>query len=153
LGKDAEAEELISSMKSSFEDIMARAAEKAGDKRATIYFEVSPLEYGLWTSGTGTFMDEIATMLGLENIFSDVSGWAKISQEQVIDRNPDFIVTSAMSYGVGLSPDEEIYTRAGWQEMTALVNNRVFMADSDSITRPGPRLVEAAETLYAQVYE
>ena len=29
-------------------------------------------------------MDEIATMLGLKNVFADVTGWAEISEEQVL---------------------------------------------------------------------
>lgn len=64
-----------------------------------MYFEVSPLEWGLWTAGKNTFMDELATLCGVTNAFADVDGWAEISEEQVLDRNPDFIVTNTMYYG------------------------------------------------------
>ena len=33
--------------------------EKSKNEGKTVYFEVSPLQYGLWTAGKGTFMDEI----------------------------------------------------------------------------------------------
>ncbi len=150
VGKTAEADALVAEMKQGFADIEAKV-EKS-DTPKTVYFEVSPLEWGLWTSGSNTFMDEIATMLGLENAFADVDGWAEISEEQVLERDPDYIVTSAMYFGEGPEPDEEILGRTGWQDLKAVKAGQVFLADNDSITRPGPRLVQAAETLYGQVY-
>lgn len=151
-GKTTEAEALISNMKASFDDIRTKAAEAKGDEEKTVYFEVSPLEYGLWTAGTDTFMDELATMLGLTNIFADVSGWAEISEEQVLQRNPDYIVTNAMYFGDGEKPEEEILGRAGWDSITAIANGKVFNADADAVSRPGPRLVDAAQMLYDFVY-
>ncbi len=108
---------------------------------------MSPLEYGLWTAGKGTFMNELAEMLGLENIFADVDGWAEISQEQVIARNPDLIVTVTMYFGDGPTPAEEISARAGWADVSAVKNGRILTADSNAMTRPGPRLTEAAQDL------
>ena len=118
----------------------------------TVYFEVSPLEYGLWTAGKGTFMDELAQMIGLKNAFEDVEGWAAISEEQVLERDPDYIVTISMYYGEGPTPVEEIMGREGWQELKAVKNEAVFNADSNEVSRPGPRLVDAAQALYDFVY-
>ncbi|MFV0413947.1 MAG: ABC transporter substrate-binding protein [Oscillospiraceae bacterium] len=148
-GKSAEAAELANSMKQGFAAIAKKAT---GDGSKTIYFEVSPLEYGLWAAGSGTFMDELATMLGLTNAFADVEGWGEVSQEQVIERNPDYIVTTTMYFGEGPAPEEEIAGRAGWQNITAVANGAVFNADSNETARPGPRLVNAAEALYEFVY-
>lgn len=96
-GKQAEAASIVESMQKTFDEIKANA----GDGTKTVYFEVSPLQYGLWTAGSGTFMDEIANMLGLTNCFADVTGWGEISEEQVLERNPDYIVTISMYYGEG----------------------------------------------------
>ncbi len=150
VGMNDEATKLVESMKTSFEQIRSKAT---GDGTKTVYFEVSPLQYGLWTAGSGTFMDEIAAMLGLKNAFADISGWAEISEEQVIERNPDYIVTISMYYGDGPTPVEEIVAREGWQNITAIKENRVFNSDSNAISRPGPRLVDAAEALFKFVYE
>lgn len=144
VGKEKEAADLIEKMKKGFEKI-TDSAEK--DLNKTVYFEVSPLEYGLWTAGGGTFMDEIAGMLGVKNIFSDVSGWAEISQEQVIERNPDYIVTIFMGMEGQKSPAEEIMSRKGWEGISAVKSGKVITIDSDEISRPGPRLVDAAEGL------
>ncbi|NLB62153.1 MAG: ABC transporter substrate-binding protein [Clostridiales bacterium] len=149
-GKNAAAESMVSNMKADFAQIANMAT---GDGTKTIYFEVSPLEWGLWTAGKNTFMSEIANMLGFKNAFEDIDGWAAISEEQVIARNPDYIVTVTMYYGAGPHPVDEIKNRAGWEDMQAILNNHVFLADSDTMTRPGPRLVEGATALYEFIYE
>lgn len=148
-GKNDEAAALIAGMKDSFAAIAAKAE---GDGSKTVYFEVSPLEYGLWTAGKGTFMDELAQMIGLKNAFEDVDGWAAVSEEQVLERDPDYIVTISMYYGEGPTPVEEIMGREGWQELKAVKNEAVFNADSNEVSRPGPRLVDAAQALYDFVY-
>ena len=150
VGKDVEAEALVAEMKAGFESVKAKVP--ASDAPKTVYFEVSPLEYGLWTAGKGTFMNELAEMLGLKNVFEDVNGWAEISQEQVIARNPDLIVTVTMYFGEGPKPDEEILTRAGWEGITAVKEGKILTADSNAMTRPGPRLTEAAQSLYDFAY-
>jgi len=131
---------------------MADRASLSGEGKKTVYFEVSPLEYGLWTAGADTFMNEIADILGMENIFADVSGWAEVSQEQVIAKDPDYIFTIAMSYGNGPKPEEEILGRSGWENIKAIKEKTVYTIDSNSISRPGPRLADAAEELYNILY-
>ena len=147
-GKNKEAAALISQMKDAF----AQIADKAENTGKTVYFEVSPLQYGLWTAGANTFMDELATMCGLTNAFADVDGWGEISEEQVLSRDPDYIVTITMYFGDGPRPEEEIKSRKGWEELKAVVNDQILGADNDEISRPGPRLMDAARTLYQFVY-
>ena len=147
MGKDAEAEALAANMQAAF----AAIAEKAENTGKTVYFEVSPLQWGLWTAGKGTFMDELATLCGLTNAFADVDGWAAISEEQVLERDPDYIVTITMYYGEGPTPIEEIKGRAGWDALKAVQNDDILNADSNEISRPGPRLTDAAQTLYTFV--
>lgn len=149
LGKNEEAATVINDMKATFSEVTEQAK---GDGTETVYFEVSPLEYGLWTAGADTFMDEIATMLGLKNCFSDVSGWGEISEEQVLERNPDYIVTIQMYFGEGPTPTEEILSRAGWENVAAVANNKILNLQNDELSRPGPRLAEGARLLYDFVY-
>ena len=149
MGKDAEAAAIIENMKTTFADIQAQAT---GDGSQTIYFEVSPLEYGLWAAGSHTFMDEIAQMLGLTNAFADVEGWGEISEEQVLERNPDFIVTISMYFGEGPTPVEEIQGRAGWENVTAVKEGKILNLANNELSRPAPRLAEGAEMLYDFVY-
>ena len=145
MGKEDEAAAVIDEMKSTFENIQAEAD---GSEEKTVYFEVSPLEYGLWAAGSGTFMDEIATMVGLKNCFGDVEGWAEISEEQVIERDPDFIVTITMYFGEGPTPEEEIMSRPGWQDITAVKNGAILNLQNNELSRPTPRLMDGAQMLY-----
>ena len=149
MGKEENAAAVIESMQSTFAAIQEQST---GDGSQTIYFEVSPLQYGLWTAGTNTFMDEIAAMLGLTNCFADVEGWGEISEEQLLERNPDFIVTITMYFGEGPTPEEEILARPGWENVTAVKNNAILNLQNNELSRPAPRLADGAQMLFDFVY-
>ena len=153
VGKEAEAEAVVKTMKDTFAELHDKAAAKAGGEQKSIYFEVSPLEYGLWTAGTDTFMDEVAGLLCLRNIFDDVTWWAEISEEQVLERNPDYILTVGMYFGDGPTPIESILSRPGWDSITAVRNEAILNLTGDELSRPGPRLADGARILYEFVYE
>lgn len=144
LNRQEKATALVEEMKEGFEDLRQRAIDNQGK---SVYFEVSPLQYGLWTGGKGTFMEEVSQVLSLDNAFGDVEGWAQISEEQVLERNPYVIVTTTMYFGEGPLPSEEVLSRPAWQNIDAIKNKRVFDGDSDMLTRPGPRLLEGAQQL------
>lgn len=146
MGREAEADAVIASMQETFDQVKRENSGK------TIYFEVSPLQYGLWTAGAGTFMNEIAEMIGLTNCFADVNGWAEISEEQVLSRNPDYIVTISMYYGEGPTPTEEIMARAGWENVTAVKNGAILNLANNELSRPANRLADGAQMLYDFVY-
>ena len=151
-GKEKESAILISDMKNVFSELQGKAAAAGGEEK-TIYFEVSPLEYGLWTAGAGTFMNEVAELIGLRNIFGDVEDWAEVSEEQVIERDPDYIMTVGMYFGDGPTPIESILTRPGWENITAIKNKAILNLTEDELSRPGPRLADGARMLYEFVYE
>lgn len=144
LGKEEQAAAIIDGMKAQFAEIEANKL----DGEQTIYFEVSPLQWGLWTAGGGTFMNEIAEMMGLKNCFGDLDGWAQISEEQVLERNPDYIMTITMYSGEGPTPEEEIMSRAGWENVTAVKNGAILNLQNDELSRPAPRLADGAKMLY-----
>ena len=149
MDKNEEAQALVMEMQDTFSQIQESST---GDGSETVYFEVSPLEYGLWAAGSNTFMDEISQMLGLTNAFSDVSGWAEISEEQVLQRAPDYIVTISMYFGDGPTPEEEILSRAGWENIPAVKNGQILNLQNNELSRPGPRLKDGAQMLYDFVY-
>ncbi|WP_099203378.1 ABC transporter substrate-binding protein [Miniphocaeibacter massiliensis] len=149
LGKDKEANDLVKEMKNGFDELAKKVSK---EEEKTIYYETSPLEFGIWTAGKNTFMNDIANVLGLKNIFEDVDGWAEVSQEQVIERNPDYIVSIAMNSDEGIKPTDEIMTRDGWKDIVAVKNKNVFLLDADELSRPGPRLVDGAKALYNAIY-
>lgn len=145
IGKEAAGETLIADMQNTFDQIESKA-EKS---EKTIYFEVMPLQWGLWTAGAHTFMDELARICGMKNAFGDIADWQPISQEQVIERDPDYIV---LVTGMGATAPEEVMSRSGWQDVKAVQNQAIYNADFYMMTRPGPRLKDAALGLYEFLY-
>nr|MBR4279631.1 ABC transporter substrate-binding protein [Clostridia bacterium] len=141
IGRSDQAQALVAEMMRTFAD----AAAKSEKTDKTIYFEVMPLEWGLWSAGAGTFMHELAEICGMKNAFADVNGWQAISQEQVIERSPDYIV---LVTGMGEAAVDEVMARAGWENITAIKNGAVYNADSYAMTRPALRLAEAVVDLY-----
>ena len=148
-GTEQAAEIITDSMKKAFEELAEKSKDKEG---GSVYFEVSPLEYGLWAAGKGTFMNEIAQMLGLKNVFDDVDFWGEVSEEQVIERNPDYIVTITMYFGEGPTPEEEILSRKGWENVPAVKNKAILNLTDNELSRPVPRLADGARMLYEFVY-
>lgn len=149
MGKEDEAAGVIDGMKDTFDTLSKEAEGKEG---GSVYFEVSPLEYGLWTAGKNTFMDEAAKMIGLTNCFEDVDGWGEISEEQVLERNPDYIVTITMYFGEGPTPEEEIAGRKGWDSVNAVKNGKILNLSGNELSRPSPRLADGVQMLYDFVY-
>lgn len=148
-GKEKEAEALVKKMKDEFDNI---TREVEGKVPPTVYVEVSPLEWGLWTCGKNTFIQELLDIVGARNVFEDVEGWVEVSEEQVISRNPDFILTTASPLTGIDDPVGEISSRANWSGLDAVKNQRIRMLESDMITRPGPRLLDAAKELVKILY-
>lgn len=147
--KEDESAALIEDMKAVFDEYKEKASEI--DEKHSVYYEISPLEFDLWTGGKNTFFDELGEIVGLDNIFNDVEGWSVVSEEEVIDRNPEFIITSSYPSG-DMSAEEEIMSRENWKNIDAVSNSKVFSVDNDEFTRPGPRLRNAVKVLFENVY-
>lgn len=145
MGREENAESVIADMQGTFEKIHSSVTNEG----KTIYFEVSPLQYGLYSAGSGTFMDELAEICGLVNVFHDTEGWPAVNEETVIAKMPDYIVSIA---GMGDASVNEILGRKGWEEVPAVKLRQVYNADSNAIARPGPRLKDAALELYSFIY-
>lgn len=149
MGREAEAAQVVAEMKSCLDELAAAAQGESGK---TVYFEVSPLQYGLWAAGHGTFMNEVAELIGLKNIFDDVDGWGEVSEEQVIERDPDCIVTIGMYFGEGPTPEEEIASRTGWENVSAVRSGCILNMQNNELSRPTPRVAEGAKLLFDFVY-
>lgn len=145
-GNEDKAKEIINGMKQKLEGIVSKVSTIDTKKR--VYLEISPSP-DIWTAGSGTFQDELLKLIGVENIFGDVEGWASVSEEVVISSKPDIILTTV---GYAPEPEKEILARSSWQEIPAIKNNHVYYVDSDLTTRPGPRIVDGVEVLFQAIY-
>ena len=131
---------------SQFEARVARIEEamaKRGDGPSVFQDDGS-----LWTPGPDTLIGEVFDLLKLRNIAHDVSGYAQLSPEIIVERDPEIIIAS---YGDAISGDP------AFKDLAAVKNNRVFIPSSDALSIAGPRFVggieEMAEWIYPGILE
>ena len=136
-GTDARAEAIIGDMEKEIEEINMRA--RASSQYKTVYFEISAAPY-LYSSGGGTFLNEMIELVCAENILAGQDSWLSVSEETVIDKNPDVIFTNVNYID---DPIGEIKSRPGWGVITAAAENQVFYIDTDSSSRPNEFIVKA----------
>ncbi|MFC9600469.1 ABC transporter substrate-binding protein [Peribacillus butanolivorans] len=118
------------------------------DEKEQTYFEISPAPE-IYTTGSETFQQEILKTAGIENIFADQKGWVKVSDEEIVKRNPNAIITTATYADDAV---DEIKSRKGWEDINAVKNDQVYLLDENIMSRPGPRIGEAVELAAKTVY-
>ena len=69
--------------------------------------------------------------------------------------DPEIIVVSICGMS-DKAPKEWITKREGWENLSAVRNNKVFVFDDSLLNRPGPRLVDGlkklAEVIHSRRY-
>ncbi|AUD13223.1 MULTISPECIES: ABC transporter substrate-binding protein [unclassified Planococcus (in: firmicutes)] len=151
LAKEEKGAEVIEGIQTQIEDVQERLA--AVEEQKEVYVEISPSPE-IYTTGKSTFMQEILNHAQVTNVFEDLEGWPNISEEEVITRDPEVILTT-VSYVEDAVGDIE--ARDSWSDVEAIENDEVHFIDSDITSRPGPRIGEAvqlvAETVYPELME
>ncbi|HEY66020.1 MAG TPA: ABC transporter substrate-binding protein [Caldilineae bacterium] len=132
-----EAEKLIADMQARINEVTAKVKDIPKEQRPLVYYELTkPMK----TTGPGTFTNELIFMAGGINIAADEPvRYPILSQEYIIERNPDVIIL--ISGGASV---DEIKGREGWQNIKAVQNDRVYTIDRHLVTS-NPRIVEGLE--------
>jgi len=97
-----------------------------------------------WTSGYGTFANDIITLAGGKNIAEVKGGFFQISLEELIGSDPEVIIVledprwPTPTYEAILN-DERL------NGITAVKEGRIYKVDASILSRPGPRLVDGLE--------
>jgi iron complex transport system substrate-binding protein len=129
---------------------------KLPPKKQTVYFEISPMP-AMVTFGQNTYLHDMLELIGAENIFASERGILFPGAEIIISKNPDVILTNVDFGDTPNYPVEEIKMRPGFEYISAVKNNRVYLVDTDSTSRPSSRIMTAvkqmARILYAEYYE
>lgn len=146
-GTTAEAEKLVDDMKERLLTVEEKAKQVTQKKK--VWVEVSPAP-DIFTTGQGTFMHEMLESIQAENAAGNQEGWVKLTEEEIVQLNPDVIITT---YGYYVdNPKDGVMARSGWGEVPAIKDGNVHDVDSDTVTRPGPRLIEGVEHLAKLIY-
>lgn len=148
-GVQDRAEALTMQIQQDISAIITRIDEVPADQRPTVFYEVwvDPL----LTAGPRTYIGQMITLAGAQNIFDDVTqDFPEISAEEVVARNPA-VILSAEHNSDNLT-DEALAGRPGWSEIEAVKNGRVYLLNDDVISRPGPRVALALRAMVEVLY-
>jgi iron complex transport system substrate-binding protein len=131
----------------------ALASALAGREPRRAFWE---LDSDLWTAGPGSFVDDLITRAGGENIAADAdSPWVQLSNETIIAADPEVVFLADYLFG---ETQASVAERPGWDQLSAVRNDAVIeVTDTDIFSRPGPRVVDALEfaarSLHPEAFE
>jgi len=139
-GKEREAEELAGNLRRRLSDIGEKV--KGAKARPRTYVE---LDSKLFTVGPGSFMDDMITRAGGQNIAADAkTQWPQLSEEALLLKDPEVIFLTNM--GAGETP-AKVKARPAWQAISAVKNGRIVELNPDLVNRPGPRVLQGLEEM------
>ncbi len=134
-------------------ELAAVTAQVEGQSRPRVLF-VLWLE-PLMSVGRYTFIHDVLRRAGAESVTAErAEDWPRLSLEEVIRRNPDYLV---LAHSPALEQQlADLRQRPAWQGLRALQKDRVILLD-EAVLRPGPRIVEAvarlARALHPEAFE
>jgi len=146
LQNQAEGDRIVAEMRERIEEIRS-LSETITDKK-TVYFEISAAPY-MYSFGKGVFLDEMIEIIGAENLLADQEGWISVSEELILSKNPQVILTNVNYIE---NPVEEIKERAGWDSVEAIKNGEIYYIDNMSSSLPNQNIVKALEEMLRAVY-
>ena len=117
-----------------------------------VYHEIG-YSYGIYSVNSESLIGEIYNLLGVTNIANSEedpygSGYPALSEEMVIESDPDFIVVGHSDY---LNKDLSI--RDGWGDISAVQNSRVVFLDDTLASNWGTTTLQLVEVLAATFEE
>ncbi|MCP8307389.1 MAG: cobalamin-binding protein [archaeon] len=153
-GQEEVAETLVNDMNKRIKEITDKTQNLTIEERPRVYIEYYFSAKGYRSFGSTSLVNELIYMAGGNNVFADSPiQHPTTSDEQVMKADPEviFISKGAMAESCGLTPDL-IRGREGWDGISAVKNNKIFEIEESSLTRPGPRIVDALETLAEYIH-
>jgi iron complex transport system substrate-binding protein len=145
VGETDAAGELVSTMKSQFDEV---ATATAGAAKPRVFYETGdqPAIYGIADDSVYQQMIELAG--GTPITTGSSTSW-EMPTEKLVAADPELIILGDSAYGVTA---EAVAKRAGWAGITAVKNKAITGIDDIVVTRPGPRLGDGLRLLVAAIH-
>ena len=129
-----------------------RILDDANYENVSVYHEIG-YSYGIYSVNSDSLIGEIYNELGIVNIANSEedpfgSGYPALSEEMVIESNPDYIVVGHSDY---LNKDLSI--REGWGNISAVENSNVYFLDDTLASNWGTTTVQLVEELFTTFEE
>lgn len=144
-GKEKEASNLVAEMQNRIKAVTDKTDNLPQEQRPKAFYIV--WHDPLMTAGSGTLQAELIQKAGGTNITQNLTSYADISLEAVIDANPEVMI-AGVSHGTGGDLNFQfLQTEPRLRNTAARQNSRVYAIDGNLTSRPGPRIVEGLEIL------
>lgn len=141
--KEEEAYQLVAEMQAKIKTVTDKISNLPQAQKPRVFYIT--WHDPLMTAGLGTLHDELIIKSGGVNIAGNLSGYAAITLEAVVEANPELMITGVgMGTGTDL-PLQFAMTEPRLRNTDARQNNRVYAIDVDLVGRPGPRIADALE--------
>jgi iron complex transport system substrate-binding protein len=137
----ADGERLAAQIDQQLQDVKSSVAKATS--RPRVFHEVDASDPAKpFTVGPGSYIQDLIDLAGGVNIArTAASAYPQISLEEVLRADPEVIVLGDADYG---TTAEQVSARPGWAGMSAVKNKRVFPISDSLVSRPGPRVADAA---------
>lgn len=146
-GHEAEAMDLVQSMRERMDAVREKVADVSEGPR--IFHELDPTYF---TAAPNSFVGDFYNLLKANNIAEGATDeYPQLSAEVIVQRDPEVIVL-ADGPGHGDVTPEQVKQRPGWDQISALKNNRICAIVPELVSVPGPRVVEGLEELARCLY-
>lgn len=145
LGQEEAATNLLASLKKRTDHIVETLREQNAPLKKVMLIEwLSPIyNCGHWIPF------QIAQAGGVD-MLSNPSGYSVIIEwKKIVQYNPEVLVVAPCGFNIERSSNEidKLTKLEGWNELSAVKNNAVFLADADLFTCPSTYLVDGIELL------
>lgn len=148
LGESAKAEAVATALEA---DLATVAEMRAGaDERRKAVFVLGMSTGSPVAAGTETAADGIFALAGVDNALTGFAGYRPVSDESVLDANPDAVVIMS-ERGHQLTP-EAVFSVPAFAATPAAEHRRLVALPGGYLLNFGPRTAHAAHDLAAAVY-
>jgi iron complex transport system substrate-binding protein len=149
-GEEKEAAKLVAGMQTRIKAVTDKTSGLSEAQKPRVFYIT--WHDPLMTAGSGTLHDELIRKAGGLNIAENLTGYADISLEAVIEANPQVMV-AGVGMGTGAdAPFQFALTEPRLGNTDARLHNRVYAIDVDLVGRAGPRIVDALEQLASFIH-
>jgi len=147
VNKESEAFSTIRDMKIEINRIL----DNANFGNTSVYHEIG-YSYGIYSVNSNSLIGQIYNSLGVINIANNTedpfgSGYPSLTEEQVIESNPEYIVIGHSDY-----LNKDLSTRMGWEDINAIENSNVYFLDENLANNWGTTTVDLVEQI-ALIFE
>lgn len=151
-GTEKRAAQLTADLRAQLDQVRAAAAKRPRKPTLFLVGRSPGTLQGMVGAAGGTFVDELMTLAGADNILHNSPiPYPKVSLEQILAADPEVILDMGDFAHVEGKPLEsmsklmEIWGK--YPRLRAVKNRQVRQVDSEIFIRPGPRMGQAAQAL------